>query len=104
TFSSGNPNATTNTTEISARAIWHMLQGFLGVFPQYNPGTRPDNNQTGPVGINLFAESYGGKYGPAFAAFWEEQNNRRANGSLPKGSTLDIKLESLVIVNGCIDD
>ncbi|KAH0551668.1 hypothetical protein GP486_007115 [Trichoglossum hirsutum] len=98
-FSSGNPNATTNTTEISAHAIWHMLQGFLGAFPQYNPGTRPGSNQTGPAGVNLFTESYGGKYGPVFATFWEEQNNRRANGSLPKNSTLDIQLQSLGITN-----
>jgi carboxypeptidase C (cathepsin A) len=104
TFSSNDPLATTNTTEISAHAIWHMLQGFMAAFPQYNPGTRPSSNQTGAVGVNLFTESYGGKYGPAFAAFWEEQNNRRANGSLPRNSTLDIKLQSLGIVNGCIDD
>jgi carboxypeptidase C (cathepsin A) len=104
TFSSNNPNAITNTTEISAHAIWHMLQAFLGAFPKYNPGSRPNSNQTGPIGVNLFAESYGGKYGPAFAAFWEEQNNRRANGSLPEHSTLDVKLQSLGIVNGCIDD
>ncbi|KAI9780759.1 MAG: hypothetical protein M1839_006547 [Geoglossum umbratile] len=104
TFSSDDPRATTNTTEISAHAIWHMLQGFLAAFPQYNPGTRPGSNQTGAVGVNLFAESYGGRYGPAFAAFWEEQNNRRADGSLPKNSALDIKLQSLGIVNGCIDD
>jgi carboxypeptidase C (cathepsin A) len=103
-FSSGNPNATTNTTEISARAVWHMLQGFLGAFPEYNPGTRPGSNQTASVGVNLFTESYGGRYGPAFAAFWEEQNHRRANGSLPKNSTLDIKLQSLGIINGCIDN
>ncbi|KAH0544536.1 hypothetical protein FGG08_001308 [Glutinoglossum americanum] len=104
TFSSNNPDATTNTTEISAHAIWHMLQGFLVAFPQYNPGIGPDSNRTGSVGVNLFAESYGGKYGPAFATFWEEQNSRRANGTLPKNSTLEIKLQSLGIVNGCIDD
>ncbi|KAI9770437.1 MAG: hypothetical protein M1840_003323 [Geoglossum simile] len=104
TFSSNDPLATTNTTEISAHAIWHMLQGFMAAFPQYNPGTRPGSNQTGAVGVNLFTESYGGRYGPAFAAHWEEQNNRRANGSMPRNSTLDIKLQSLGIVNGCIDD
>ncbi|KAI9806054.1 MAG: hypothetical protein M1833_004461 [Piccolia ochrophora] len=104
TFSSNNGVWTTNTTQISAHAIWHMLQGFLSVFPQYNPGTRPDSNETGTVGINLFTESYGGKYGPVFARLWEEQNNRRANGSLPKDKTVDIELTSLGIINGCIDD
>ncbi|KAI9825406.1 MAG: hypothetical protein M1832_001136 [Thelocarpon impressellum] len=104
TFSSNNANTTANTTEISARAVWHMLQGFLGAFPQYNPGTRPGSNQTGPVGVNLFAESYGGKYGPAFASHWERQNARRKNGTIPRNSTLDVDLRSLGILNGCIDD
>lgn len=74
-----------------------MVQGFLGTFPQYNPV----NNSA--VGVNLFAESYGGKYGPVFADVWEEQNLRRSNGSL-SNSTLDIHLTSLGILNGCVDD
>lgn len=74
-----------------------MLQGFLGAFPQYSP----DNSTS--MGVHLFAESYGGKYGPAFATIWEEQNLRRSNGTISK-STYDIKLESLGIINGCVDD
>ena len=53
TFSSSNVSDTANTTETAALAIWHMLQGFLGTFPQFNP---PQNSS---VGVNLFAESYG---------------------------------------------
>ena len=79
-------------------AIWHMLQGFLGAFPQYIP----DNSTS--MGVHLFAESYGGKYGPAFASLWEQQNLRRSNGTLSKNGTIDIKLASLGIVNGCVDD
>ncbi|KAI9795831.1 MAG: hypothetical protein M1825_001074 [Sarcosagium campestre] len=104
TFSSNRETWTTNTTQVSAQAIWHMLQGFLGAFPQYNPGTRPGSNLTGTVGINLFTESYGGKFGPVFASFWERQNLRRSNGSIPRESTLDIELTSLGIINGCVDD
>ena len=104
TFSSNNYRSTANTTEIAASAIWHMLQGFLGTFPQYNPGTRPNSTQSGVVGVNLFAESYGGKYGPIFARFWEQQNIARQNGSLPKNGTLDIRLISLGVMQGCIDD
>jgi carboxypeptidase C (cathepsin A) len=74
-----------------------MLQGFLGAFPQYSP------NNTTSMDVHLFAESYGGKYGPAFATLWEEQNLRRSNGTLSK-STYEIKLASLGIVNGCVDD
>ena len=104
TFSSNNIDAVTNTSAIAARAVWHMLQGFLGAFPQYNPGQQPNGTQTGVVGVNLFAESYGGKYGPAFASFWESQNQMRRNGSLPSNKTLEIKLSSLGILQGCVDD
>ena len=106
TFSSGNPNNTANTTAIAAQAVWHFLQGFLGAFPQYNPGIRPES-ATGndeSVGVNLFVESYGGKYGPAFATFFQAQNERREQGVLPSSSTLQIDLVSLGIINGCIDD
>lgn len=104
TFSSGNVNTTTNTTEIAAHAIWHMLQGFLATFPQYNPGTYSNSTIPGPVGVNLFAESYGGKYGPAFATFWEQQNMLRKNGSLSANRTLEVHLSSLGIMQGCVDD
>jgi hypothetical protein len=92
-----NTNYTANTTEIAAIAIWHMLQGFLSAFPQYSP---PNSTS---MGVHLFAESYGGKYGPAFASLWEQQNRRRSNGTISK-STIEIKLASLGIVNGCVDD
>ena len=108
TFASNNQNQTANTTEMAAHAVWHMLQGFLGVFPRYNPalyGNGSYHNSTlGPVGVNLFAESYGGKYGPAFAALWEEQNLLRRNGTLSRNKTLEIRLSSLGILQGCIDD
>ncbi|KAF6808691.1 carboxypeptidase s1 [Colletotrichum sojae] len=98
TFSSLNASNTANTTETAAMAVWHLLQGFLGAFPQYNP---PNSSA---LGINLFAESYGGKYGPVFSDVWERQNERRENGTLPANRTLEIHLTSLGIVNGCIDD
>jgi carboxypeptidase C (cathepsin A) len=98
TFSSLNTNNTANTTEIAGMAIWHMLQGFLGAFPEFAP------TNSSLMGVHLFAESYGGKYGPAFATIWEEQNLRRSNGSISKNNTLEIKLLSLGIVNGCVDD
>ena len=104
TFSSNNDSSTANTTQIAAHAIWHMLQGFLRAFPQYNPGTYSNSTKPGAVGVNLFAESYGGKYGPAFATFWEHQNLLRKNGSIPSNGTLDIHLSSLGIMQGCIDD
>ena len=79
-------------------AIWHMLQGFLGAFPEFGP------TNSSIMGVHLFAESYGGKYGPAFATIWEEQNLLRSNGTVSKNTTVEIKLLSLGIVNGCVDD
>ena len=105
TFSSGNTSSTPNTTEIAAQAIWHMLQGFLGTFPQYDPGKQSNSTTNdGTTGINLFVESYGGKYGPAFASFFQSQNARRQQGTLAANSTLNIDLVSLGIINGCVDD
>ncbi|MCJ1418966.1 hypothetical protein MMC32_005317 [Xylographa parallela] len=104
TFSSNDYQHTANTSKIAAYAVWHMLQGFLGAFPQYNPGLRPNSSQTSVTSINLFAESYGGKYGPIFATVWEQQNNARQNGSISKNNTLEIRLSSLGILQGCVDD
>lgn len=100
TFSSLNQSNTANTTEIAAMAIWHMLQAFLGSFPQYSPG----NSTSSTLGVNLFAESYGGKYGPAFAALWDRQNKKRLNSTISVSGSVAIKLVSLGIINGCIDD
>ena len=104
TFSSNNPNHTANTTEIAAHAVWHMLQSFLGAFPQYNSGSTPNVTASATMGVNLFAESYGGKYGPAFASLWEEMNEGRRNGSIAANKTVEIKLLSLGIMQGCVDD
>ncbi|KAI4861267.1 alpha/beta-hydrolase [Hypoxylon rubiginosum] len=98
TFSSMNANNTANTTETAAVAIWHMLQGFLTTFPELNP---PEDNI---LGVNLFSESYGGKYGPAFAYKWEQMNAARGNSSVSNSTAVKIRLVSLGIVNGCVDD
>ncbi len=98
---------TANTTEIAARATWHFLQSWLSTFPKYNPGVRSNNTNSqvnGPVGVNLFAESYGGKYAPVFASYFEEQNQARLNGSLSRNGTLEVRLEVVGIINGIIDD
>ena len=104
TFSSNNASSTANTTQIAAQSVWHMLQAFLVAFPQYNPGTTSNNSKPGVVGVNLFAESYGGKYGPAFANLCERQNQSRKNGSISSNKTLEVRLTSLGIVQGCVDD
>ncbi|EKJ74168.1 hypothetical protein FPSE_05670 [Fusarium pseudograminearum CS3096] len=100
TFSSNNGDFTANTTETAAMAVWHMVQGFLTTFPQYQPSALSRNSS---LGISLFAESYGGRYGPVFAETFVKQNARRQSGELPYNSTIDVHLSSLGIVNGCVD-
>jgi carboxypeptidase C (cathepsin A) len=51
----------------------------------------------------LFSESYGGRYGPIFAEQWETQNQKRVTGELNAATTVEVRLSSLGIVNGCID-
>jgi carboxypeptidase C (cathepsin A) len=104
TFASQNPAFSANTSAISAQATWHFLQAFLGTFPQYNPGNRPNStNRDGVVGVNLFTESYGGKYGPAMAKVFEEQNNLRYSDPTTNNSVLEIQLVSVGIMNGLVD-
>lgn len=97
TFSSHIGNHTANTTQIAAMAVWHVVQAFLAVAPTYRARPKDD------IAVHLWAESYGGVYGPIFAEVWEAQNRRRATGSLSKKSTVQLRLVSLGIINGCID-
>lgn len=99
TFSSGNPNFTANTSQIAAKSLWHFTQAFLGTFPQYNPYLR--NASSG--GINLFTESYGGKYGPAIARYFRQQNSLRKTDPVFANSTLSVTINTLGIMNGWID-
>nr|POE74525.1 carboxypeptidase s1 like a [Quercus suber] len=99
--------STANTTDIAAQATWHFLQSWLAAFPQYNPSVRPNvttNAANMTVGVNLFTESYGGKFGPVFASYFLEQNERRLNGSMSSNGTLSIKLDTVGIMSGQIDD
>ncbi|PUU73991.1 Alpha/Beta hydrolase protein [Tuber borchii] len=73
------------------------------------PGWLTSPIQPNSTGINLFAESYGGKYGvlipyqTKFSAYFEEQNEKRETGELSKNNTVELHLESLGIINGCVD-
>ncbi|KAL8911589.1 MAG: hypothetical protein Q9171_003254 [Xanthocarpia ochracea] len=95
TFPSQNPNNTANGPTNSARAMWHFAQTWFQEFPAYKP-----NNSA----ISVLTESYGGRYGPAFTAFFEEQNERISNESISdQGEEYMTHLDTLGIVNGCID-
>ncbi|KAN0087104.1 Alpha/Beta hydrolase fold [Elaphomyces granulatus] len=92
TFPTQDDRSTANTTENAARVFWHFAQEWFAEFPAY----KPNNNR-----ISIWTESYGGRYGPSFAAFLNDQNKKIANGSL--SGSYYIHLDTLGIINGCID-
>ncbi|KAF2667173.1 putative serine carboxypeptidase [Microthyrium microscopicum] len=95
TFPSNKATLTSNSTSNAAKALWHFTQTFFTEFPDYKPN---DNR------ISIWTESYGGKYGPATAAFFQEQNLKINNGTLKNtNNTYVIHLDTLGIINGCVD-
>ncbi|KAK3202465.1 hypothetical protein GRF29_161g1284583 [Pseudopithomyces chartarum] len=95
TYPSQNSNFTTQGTMDSARALWNFAQVWFQEFPGYEPN---DNR------ISIATESYGGRYGPAFAAYFQEQNERIENGTFTEvGETHILHLDTLFIINGCVD-
>ncbi len=95
TFPSQLLPSSVNGTANAARSLWHFAQVWFQTFPDYKPN---DNR------ISIWTESYGGHYGPAFANFFQEQNEKIANGTWSDaGETYDIHLDTLGIINGCID-
>ncbi|PYH42005.1 putative carboxypeptidase S1 [Aspergillus saccharolyticus JOP 1030-1] len=91
TFPSMNNQSTVNGTVNAARALWVFAQTWFSEFPEYQPH---DDR------VSIWTESYGGRYGPAFTAFFQDQNNKIANRTL---SGHAIHLDTLGIINGCID-
>ncbi|PGH01607.1 hypothetical protein GX51_05172 [Blastomyces parvus] len=92
-FSSQLLQQTANTTENAAKQFWYFLQAWTGSFDKYKAGRKNSS-------INIWTESYGGRYGPAFARHIVEKNQEikanRTNGTV-------LSLDSLGIINGCID-
>lgn len=94
TFASQDPSNTPNTTALAAHALWHFAQTWFFEFPNYKP---QDNR------ISLWAESYGGHYGPGFFSFFQHQNDKITNGSSSEKGAHYLHLDTLGIVNGLID-
>lgn len=95
TFPSQNLNSSANGTTNAARALWHFAQVWFENFPAYKPN---DDR------ISIWTESYGGHYGPAFAAFFEQQNMKIASKTWTEvGNTYYMHLDTLGIINGCVD-
>lgn len=85
---------TANSTNHAAVALWHFAQTWFEEFPHYKPESEH---------ISLWTESYGGHYGPAFVNFFLRQNELIANGSISGPGVHYLHLDTLGIINGCID-
>ncbi|CEO58552.1 Putative Carboxypeptidase 2 [Penicillium brasilianum] len=83
-----------DTTNLAAEATWEVLQGFLGGLHKLDPKIKSKS-------FNLWTESYGGHYGPAFFDHFMKENDKIANGTT-KGVQLDFN--TLGIINGIIDE
>ncbi|KKZ63800.1 hypothetical protein EMCG_01904 [[Emmonsia] crescens] len=92
-FASQNVRQTANNTENAAIQFWHFLQTWTQHFDKYTAGRKN-------FGINIWTESYGGRYGPAFARYIVDKNEE-VQANRTEGKTLP--LETLGIINGCID-
>ncbi|EME43356.1 hypothetical protein DOTSEDRAFT_35633 [Dothistroma septosporum NZE10] len=95
TYASQDSNQTALGSVNAAIAAWHFLQTWVQEFPAYMPN---DNR------ISLATESYGGRYGPAFFAFFQEQNDKIRNQSCnDDGQSVILHLDTLMLINSCID-
>ncbi|PTB64899.1 serine carboxypeptidase [Trichoderma citrinoviride] len=94
TFSSQKPTHTTNSTAQAAHALWHFAQAWFSEFPHYKPS---DDR------ISIWAESYGGHYGPGFMRFFQQQNEKIADGTIKDEHAHYLHLDTLGIVNGWLD-
>ncbi|KAF1352374.1 secreted carboxypeptidase-like protein [Delphinella strobiligena] len=63
-------------------------------FPQYKPHDEK---------ISLFTESYGGRYGPAFVSYFMRQNELISNGTLEGPGLHYLHMDTLGIINGCVN-
>ena len=94
TVSSQNVSYTASTTRHAAVALWHFAQTWFEEFPVYKPADEQ---------ISLFTESYGGHYGPAFVYYFMRQNELITNGTISGPGVHYLHLNTLGIVNGCIN-
>jgi carboxypeptidase C (cathepsin A) len=96
TYPSQDSNNTALGTENAAFALWHFAQAWFQEFPYYKPN---DDR------VSIATESYGGRYGPGFTSFFERQNQRIEDGTWAgsEGEQYIINLDTLMIINGCID-
>lgn len=86
---------TIDTTDLAAMAAWHIVQGFLSGLKTLAGNVNCHKN------FNLWTESYGGHYGPAFFNYFYDQNEKIKSGKM-EGYAMNF--QSLGIGNGIIDE
>ncbi|KAF7713331.1 Carboxypeptidase [Penicillium ucsense] len=83
-----------DTTVLAAEATWEVLQGFLSGLGKLDPNVKSKS-------FNLWTESYGGHYGPAFYDHFMKENEKIASGC---NEGVEIEFNTLGIINGIIDE
>ncbi|KAL6246505.1 hypothetical protein RBB50_006742 [Rhinocladiella similis] len=83
-----------DTTQLAAVAAWEVLQGFYSALPQLDSRVQSTK-------FNLWTESYGGHYGPAFFNYFQQQNQAIKNGT-QTGKYFEFV--NLGIINGIISE
>ena len=83
-----------DTTQLAAVAGWEIIQAFYANLPQLDGAVASKD-------FNLWTESYGGHYGPAFFNYFQEQN-----ALLPDDGSMGTKLSlnTLGLINAIISE
>ncbi|KAJ4124555.1 hypothetical protein NW754_000253 [Fusarium falciforme] len=83
-----------DNSRLAAVTCWEVLQGFYSALPQLS------KSKIASTEFHLWAESFGGHWGPAFFTYFNEQNEK-LDKDTTKGRKLEMK--SLGIVNGIVE-
>lgn len=95
TYASQDSNRTSLGSVNAAQALWHFAQEWFQEFPEH----RPHDGR-----ISLATESYGGRYGPAIFAFFQEMNERIEKGDFNvEGEQHILHLDTLMLISACLD-
>ncbi|OTB09741.1 hypothetical protein K445DRAFT_323689 [Daldinia sp. EC12] len=83
-----------DTTDLAAKGTWEVLQAFIKELPVLDETVKSRS-------FNLWTESYGGHYGPAFFKYFYDQNKLIQDGSIPG---VELSMHTLGIINGIISE
>lgn len=87
-----NAGLDTRVSRTNTNIMGFHLTHVTNSFPKYKS---PNNT------FSIWSESYGGHYGPIFADFFTNQNDKIASGG--NATTKPLQIETVGIINGCID-